>query len=198
MAGMMRGLQLEGGVRKAEVLGETGLQSIEDLRGVAGFEAMVLHDDVSSQRGRAGRNRPGMKVVDIQHVGHIDQMGADFAEREVIGSGLQEDLPRITEQAPRCPSHQGDHEERRHRICPVPPGQHDYEPSYRRPDKGVKVGQDVVVRAPYVEAPTVGLGQGLSSEDVDQRTQQGHAEDEAPEDVLGSDQPLKGLDGDQD
>jgi len=31
------------------MLGETGLQSVEDLRCVAGFEAMVLHDDMSGQ-----------------------------------------------------------------------------------------------------------------------------------------------------
>ena len=119
---MMRGLKLERGVRKTEMLDETCLQSVEDLRCVASFEAMVLHDDMGSQGRRAGRNCPGMKVVDIKYVRHVNQMGAYFAELEVIGSRLQEDLPSIAEQAPGRASHQGDHKERRHGVCPVPTG----------------------------------------------------------------------------
>ena len=59
------GFELEGGVLDAEVEvgGDTGLQLVEDLSGVAVSEALVVDDDVRGEHGQAGGDLAGVQVV---------------------------------------------------------------------------------------------------------------------------------------
>jgi len=60
-----------------------------------------------------------VKVVDIKHVRHVNEMGAYLAELEVIGSRLQ-GSPCVAEQAPRRPFPSGRPRGAMPRVCSVP------------------------------------------------------------------------------
>ena len=53
-----------------------------------------------------------MEVVHVQDMRHADEMGAHVTQVKVIRGGLEEDLARFAEQAPRRAGHKGDHEQR--------------------------------------------------------------------------------------
>ena len=66
---LVRGwFQLEGGVGYGEMFFQTGLQGVKDAGRVATVEATVINHHVGGQCGEVGRDRPGVQVVNIEHV----------------------------------------------------------------------------------------------------------------------------------
>jgi len=55
-------------VRNVEMLNETVLECVKDLRGVGRHETVILDDDVRRQGVRTGRHRPYVEVVDVENV----------------------------------------------------------------------------------------------------------------------------------
>ena len=104
-------LELEGRVLDVEVADQTGLQLVEQLRGVAVVEAAVVEHDVSRQGGQVGGDGPDVQVVHVQDVLGRLQVGQDVVEVEVAGSGLQKDASGISEQAVGRAQHQRDDDE---------------------------------------------------------------------------------------
>jgi hypothetical protein len=91
------GLELEGRVFDVEVIDEALLEGVEDLGGVAAVEAVFLHHHVGGQGGLTGGDRPGVKVVDVQHVVDVHQVAAHVSEVEVVGGGLEQDLAGVAQ-----------------------------------------------------------------------------------------------------
>jgi hypothetical protein len=87
--------QLKGGVFDVEVLGQALLQGVENLGGVTAVKAVVFDDHVGRQGGLTGRYGPRVQVVDVEHVAHSGQVCANVVQIEIVGGGLEENLPGV-------------------------------------------------------------------------------------------------------
>ena len=89
-------LDLKRGVGDAEVALEEGLELLTPpVAVVAGPD-----EDVRGQSGEPGRDRPDVKVVNLDDARYARQTPADLGRVDSLRRGLQEDPRRVAEDRP--------------------------------------------------------------------------------------------------
>jgi len=87
-------------VRNVEMLNETVLECVKDLRGVARHETVILDDDVRRQGVRTGRHRPYVEVVDVENVRNFAEVTSNVGQDQTVGRRLEQDSTRLSQQSP--------------------------------------------------------------------------------------------------
>src|SRR4051812_45125658 len=80
VAAVPRRLELERAVRQVEVVAQAGAQRVEHPAPVAVGEHLVGDDDVRGQDRLPRGDGPGVQVVDREHAGDTQHVGADLRE----------------------------------------------------------------------------------------------------------------------
>ena len=86
---MRRRFELKSGVGNGEMFVEAGLQGVKDPWCVAAVKAAIIHHYVRRQRRKVRRDRPGVQVVNIEHVAHLYQVSTNVVKIKVVGRPLE-------------------------------------------------------------------------------------------------------------
>ncbi len=90
------GLELERRVLDVEVPREVTTELIEDGRRIGRF----VEHDMRRHDVHARRDRPGVEVVDVVDALSVEDVRPDIGEVDAPGRGLQQNVDRLTQQAP--------------------------------------------------------------------------------------------------
>ena len=110
--------------------------------GVAVVARMDEH--VRGKRREARADLPHVQVVDRRYVRVVDERLSDLVHAHPFGRDLEQDPPRVLEEAESGPDHEHGDEQGDDRVCAIESGQEDHDAGDRRPDEGVQVGDDVL------------------------------------------------------
>ena len=96
-------LELHGGVRDVEALGQDFVDAPQDA--VAGGGRDVLDQHMAAQRVRARPEAPDVQVVDVQDAVDRAHPGGDILEVNPPRQALQQDVERLARDVPGAPHH---------------------------------------------------------------------------------------------
>src|SRR6476659_10272961 len=157
----------------------------------------ILADgDVGGKGGEFGGDLPDVQVVDLDDARLFGHHAADPVGVELLGRGLEEDPPRVTQQPDRRAQHQAGNQQRGDRVGAVEAGQQDHRRGDRGADEGVEVGQQVLEAALDVEALAVGSGEGRGGGEGDDDSSEGDYQDQRAVHRGGRDESPHRLDRD--
>ena len=112
----------------------------------------LLEHGVGGERVDARGERPDVQVVDGLHSGHAFHRLAQRREVHLARRPLEQHVHGLAQERPRAGQDEERDRDRDERVHPEPAGGGDHRRARDHADGGQRVGQDLVVGAPHVEA----------------------------------------------
>ena len=185
-------IDLQGHVVDAEALAEDALEvPAHRVAVVAGPD-----EHVRGERGEARGDLPHVEVVDLDDSGLGGHRATDRLGIHALGRRLEQDAPRIAQQAPAGAEHERRDEQRRDAVGAIEPGEDDHRAGGRRRERRIQVREHVLARALDVEAPPLRAPERPCGGDVDDGAHEADRDDEGAVDVGRGEQALDRRDGD--